>query len=34
MIYGENGLDLDFKETRASLGIPVKGGKKRVFAKE
>lgn len=34
MIYGENGLDLDFKETRASLGIPVKGGKKRVFAKD
>lgn len=34
MIYGENGLDLDFKETKASLGIPVKGGKKRVFAKD
>ena len=25
MIYGENGLDLDFTETRRSLGIPVKG---------
>jgi hypothetical protein len=32
MIYTENGLDLDFKETRKSLGIPVKGKSRRVFA--
>lgn len=34
MIYGENGLDLDFRETRQSLGIPVCGDKKRVFARD
>lgn len=28
MIYGENGLDLDFSETKKSLGIPVCGPKK------
>lgn len=32
MIYGENGLDLNFVETRQSLGIPVKGKACRVFA--
>ena len=32
MIYGENGLDLNFVETRQSLGIPVKNKCGRVFA--
>ena len=32
MIYGENGLDLDFKETKQSLGIPAKGKTCRAFA--
>lgn len=33
MIYGENGLDLDFRETRQALGIPTEK-KKRHFAKD
>lgn len=32
MIYGENGLDLNFAETRQSLGMPVKGKPCRTFA--
>lgn len=32
MIYGENGLDLNFVETRQALNIPVKGKACRVFA--
>ena len=32
MIITENGLDLDFSETKKSLGIPVKGKTHRVFA--
>ena len=32
MIYGENGLDLNFDETRRSLQIPVHGKKCRTFA--
>lgn len=34
MIYGEKGLDLDFTETRRSLGIPVPGKPCRAFAED
>ena len=34
MIYGENGLDLDFSETRRSLNIPVSGKPCKVFAED
>ena len=34
MIYGENGLDLDFSETRRSLNIPVSGKPCRTFAED
>ena len=34
MIYGKNGLDLDFKETKQSLGIPDKGKICRSFSKD
>ena len=32
MIYTDNGLDLDFSETRRNLGIPTCGDKKRTFS--
>lgn len=34
MIYGENGLDLDFSETRRNLNIPVSGKPCKVFAED
>lgn len=34
MIYTDNGLDLDFKETKKSLGIPVKGKSLRIYAED
>jgi len=34
MIYGENGLDLDFSETRRNLNIPVSGKPCRAFAED
>ena len=34
MIYTENGLDLNFVETRKSLGMPVKGGGKHRFSED
>lgn len=34
MIYGENGLDLDFSETRRNLNIPVPGKSCRAFAED
>lgn len=34
MIYGENGLDLDFSETKKSLNIPTKCKSCRVFAED
>ena len=34
MIYTENGLDLNFVETRKALGIPVKGETKHRFSED
>lgn len=34
MIYGENGLDLDFSETKRSLNIPTKKSCKYVYAED
>ena len=34
MIYTDNGLDLDFSETKKSLNIPTKDGKKPVFSED